>query len=41
MTETEFLKQWHSEKAMYGAWGQFIVNSISDALTKSLMNRHG
>jgi ppGpp synthetase/RelA/SpoT-type nucleotidyltranferase len=36
MTETEFLKQWHSEKAMYGAWGQFIVNSISDGLTKSL-----
>lgn len=36
MTETEFLKQWHSEKAMYGAWGQFIVNTISDALTKSL-----
>ncbi|HCU1631671.1 TPA: RelA/SpoT domain-containing protein [Escherichia coli] len=36
MTETEFLKQWHSEKAMYGAWGQYIVSSISEALIKSL-----
>ncbi|MFP9470015.1 GTP pyrophosphokinase family protein [Pectobacterium brasiliense] len=36
MNETEFIKLWHAEKAMYDAWGQLIVDSISSSLSKCL-----
>ncbi|GKV89359.1 GTP pyrophosphokinase family protein [Pectobacterium carotovorum] len=36
MNETEFIKLWHAEKAMYDAWGQLIVDSILSSLSKCL-----
>ncbi|MCL6365258.1 (p)ppGpp synthetase [Pectobacterium carotovorum subsp. carotovorum] len=36
MNEAEFIKLWHAEKAMYDAWGQLIVDSISSSLSKCL-----
>lgn len=36
MNETEFRERWYAEKAMYEAWGQLIVDSVSLSLTTSL-----
>lgn len=32
MNETEFRERWYAEKAMYEAWGQLIVDSVSSSL---------
>src|SRR5471030_387867 len=32
MNENEFLQRWHSEQAMYKAWGKYIIDFISSAL---------
>jgi ppGpp synthetase/RelA/SpoT-type nucleotidyltranferase len=32
MTESEFQDKWEDEKAIYDAWGQFVVQAISDKL---------
>jgi ppGpp synthetase/RelA/SpoT-type nucleotidyltranferase len=34
MNETEFKKLWESEKAIYSAWGSYVVNAIKQALEK-------
>lgn len=35
MNEKEFLQRWHSEQAMYKAWGEYIVEFISLTLVDS------
>lgn len=32
MNESEFVKQWESDKPIYEAWGKYIVNSICHAI---------
>jgi ppGpp synthetase/RelA/SpoT-type nucleotidyltranferase len=36
MNETEFRERWYAEKAMYDAWGQLVVDSISSSLSSCL-----
>lgn len=36
MNEAEFYQRWHAEKAMYDAWGQYVVDFISSSLTLEL-----
>lgn len=36
MNEKEFLQRWNAEKAMYGAWGHFVVDFISSNLSTKL-----
>jgi len=35
MNESDFIKQWQSEKPIYKAWGEYVVSSIRHGLEKS------
>ncbi|KEQ02516.1 GTP pyrophosphokinase [Pseudorhizobium pelagicum] len=39
-TEAELLDRWHSEKADYEAWGNFVVETIVDGLSRSIETPH-
>lgn len=32
MNESEFREKWESEKSIYGAWGEYVVNTITQSL---------
>lgn len=36
MNEAEFLERWHSERPLYIAWGEFVLNHINGCLAKEI-----